>query len=197
MYVPPGSSASRTTLNRLLTQISVHNLSQQPVTPPAVRQLPVRCSCARKKAQRGSRAMRWPGKSEGAPTHKSLGGSNSRRQEQKQHQQRPVSPTWDNLTYLRSSRSNGLKEARRLFLPRVKATGSIWSNEAGRKLTPSTETPIASPQGWNHRLEAIRQSTNLESRVEQFPARALFLCHSAEPTISSFPSAVRLNRPLS
>ena len=189
MYVPPGSSASRTTLNRLLTQISVHNLSQQPVTPPAVRQLPVRCSCARKKAQRGSRAMRWPGKSEVA--------NNSGRQEQKQHQQRPVSPTCDNLTYLRSSRSNGLKEARRLFLPRVKATGSIWSNEAGRKLTPSTETPIASPQGWNHRLEAIRQSTNLESRVEQFPARALFLCHSAEPTISSFPSAVRLNRPLS
>ena len=67
------------------------------------------------------------------------------------------------------------REKRRARSGRTRQVGSY----------PLRKTPIASPQGWNHRPEAIRQSTDLGSGLERIPAIAVFLCHSAEPTISS------------
>jgi len=124
--------------------LPVGNLSRAGATTarhaPAVRQLPLRCSCARKKAQRGSRAMRWQGKTEARFHPQRRGRSCS---QPGQHQPPPAGETISEC-----SRLKGLKEARRLSSPerkrrarsgRTRRVGSYPLNKTADSLTAGLE----------------------------------------------------------
>ena len=143
----------------------------------AVRQLPVRCSC-RKKAQRGSRAMRWPGKSEVRATR------NSGRQEEQQHQQRRVSPKCDNLTPSAVDRRESRKP---VVFPPPRENDGLDLVERGRsEATTPRENPDSLTAGVESWPEAIRQSTNLESRLNNsLPER---YSYATQPNLRFLPS---------